>query len=335
MTAAISPAVPERTGPALRSNLIGRFWLVAALLTMIAVFGSLRPEMLEPGNVATILRSFAIMATMTLGLTWVMAAGKIDVSFMQVAALSNMIAAALLAAGHGWGVASAAGLGAGLIAGAVNGLLIAGLGLPPLIVTIATGGICASIAAALGKGTSIRIAEHGLLTDLLTTNIGPFPLVLFGVLLVYAIAWVFQERLTFGHYMYAIAQSEEAVIEAGISSRRLLIMLFVLTGGLSALAGLFLAASLSSGQPMIGASYFINGLTAVLLGGMMIHIGKPNIIGTAVAILFLAVLASGAALLGWADWKRQIIQGALLLIGIAVAVRANRKKGGHHAEAGL
>ena len=86
---------------------------------------------------------------------------------------------------------------------------------------------------------------------------------------------------------------------------------------------------------MIGASYFINGLTAVLLGGMMIHIGKPNIIGTAVAILFLAVLASGAALLGWADWKRQIIQGALLLIGIAVAVRANRKKGGHHAEAGL
>jgi ribose transport system permease protein len=321
-----SSVTKPRTGHSF-GRLVSRYWLVVTLALMIAVFAFLAPQLVDSSNIATILRSSALMAIMILGLTWVVAAGKIDVSFMHVAALGNMTTAFLLAAGQGWLVSGLAGLAVGAVAGLVNGLLIAVMRIPPLIVTIATGGICASIAAALGKGTSIRISDPGPLGELIFTNLGPVPVITIIVAVIYAISWFMQEKLTFGHYVFATAQSEEAVNEAGISVRGLLMVLFVFSGVMSALAGVLLAATLSSGQPMIGSSYFIDGLTAVLLGSLMLRVGKPNVIGTTTAILILAVLVSGSAMIGWADYQRQIIKGVLLLVGVTVAMRAG---GGTH-----
>ena len=174
-------------------SLMSRYWLVVTLAVMIATFAFLAPQLVDSSNIATILRSSALMAIMILGLTWVVAAGKIDVSFMHVASLGNMTTAYLLAADQGWLVSGLAGLAVGAIAGSVNGLLIAVIRIPPLIVTIATGGICASIAAALGKGTSIRISDPGPLGELIFTNLGPVPVITLNVALVYAISWVMQE----------------------------------------------------------------------------------------------------------------------------------------------
>ncbi|MGQ3214241.1 MAG: ABC transporter permease [Shinella sp.] len=326
-------SVARLEAPKSKVRFIGRYWLLATLVFMVAVFAFLRPHLVDSSNIATILRSSALMAIMILGLTWVIAAGKIDVSFMHVAALGNMTTAFLLASGHGWFAAGLAGVAVGAVAGLVNGVLVAVMRIQPLIVTIATGGICASIAAALGKGTSIRIADAGPLGELIFTNIGPIPVIAVFVAGLYALSWYAQEKLTFGHYIFATAQSEPAVNQAGISVRSLLLLLFVFSGTMSALAGVLLAASLSSGQPMIGSSYFIDGLTAVLLGGMMLRIGKPNVLGTTTAILILSVLVSGSALLGWADYQRQIIKGVLLLVGVTVAMRAGRATHSQHREA--
>lgn len=307
-------------------------WLAATLVILTLAISSMRPQLLDVSNIAALLKTFSIMVTMVLGLTWVIAAGKIDVSFMQIAALSNMICASL--AGYGWGWAILASLGVGLVVGLVNGWLVAFLRLPSLIVTISVAGICASAAAALGKGTVIRIADAGPVGWLLNTTLwGAVPVVAIPVLVVGALAWYMQERLAIGRYIYAMAQNEAAVRGVGVPVGRLTMLLFGLSGLSSALAGVLLAANLSSGQPMIGGPYLINGLTVVLLGAMMVRIGKPNILGTMTATLFLGVLFSGAALLGLPDYQRQIIQGVLLALGLGVAAVASRhhgaNKGGH------
>lgn len=306
-------------------------WLLGVLVLLIAGIWNISPQLLDPGNINTVLRSFSIMVVMVLGLTWVMAAGKIDVSFMQIAALANMTFAWSLSHGYGMGVGVAAGLGVGVLTGLINGWLVCYLRLPALIVTIATAGICASAAAALGKGTVIRITDTGFLGTVLHATVGPVPVVIFAVLILCALGWYMQEKLALGRYIYAIAQNEAAVQAVGVPVRRLVLTLFVLSGASASVAGLLLAANLESGQPMIGGPYLINGLTVVLLGGMMIHVGKPNILGTVTATLFIGVLFSGAALLGLPDYQRQIIQGVLLALGLIVATTANRRLGAGRA----
>ncbi|MCF1432303.1 ABC transporter permease [Agrobacterium vitis] len=306
-----------------------RYGLFLLLVLLILLFAWLRPSFVSGGNINDMLRSASIAALMFLGLTWIIAAGEIDVSFMSVAALANMVVAALVAAGQGWTMACLAGLLVGLVFGLVNGLLVAIFKLPALVITIATGGLAGSIAAAIGLGTSISLSSTGFVGSLLHVNFGIIPLLTVIVALLYAGAWFIQERLTFGHYLYAMEQNRAAVIETGVPVNRLLLMLYVLSGLVSALAGILLTADLSSGQPYIGSSYFIDGLTSVLLGGMALKYGKPNVIGTVTAVLLLATLLSGAALLGWTDAQRQIVRGLLLLCGVATVVWARRKTRAH------
>lgn len=329
MTYADKTQPARRARPPLLSRLVINLWLVTALLLLVAVVTALVPEFLDARNIATVAKTFAVMMIMVLGVTWVFAAGKIDVSFMQVAALANMVCAYALAQGFGWWAGIGFGLGAGMLAGLVNGWLVAVLGLPALIVTISVSGICASIAAALGKGTVIRIDTQGPFAQLLTPPEGQaLPLIVLPVLGVTLVAWFVQERLALGRYIYAMGTNETALRSVGVPATRIAVLLYVLSGFCAALAGLLLAESLSSGQPLIGGPFLINGLTVVLLGGMMVRMGRPNILGTLTATLFVGVLFSAAALLGLPDWQRQIIQGTLLLAGLVVAVVANRSQHG-------
>ncbi|WP_210526168.1 ABC transporter permease [Rubellimicrobium arenae] len=320
---ALGPAqARRRTDP---RHVLTRYGFFVLLAVVFVTFALLRPAFASEANLNEMMRSAAIAGLMFLGLTWIIAAGEIDVSFMSVAALANMIVAVLVRDGAGWGTASLAGLGAGLLFGALNALLVGVMRLPALVITIATGALAASIAAALGLGTSISLSQTGFVGRILAANLGVVPLVALVVLAIYALAWWAQERLTFGHYIYALEQNRAAVVEAGVPVNRILVLLYLLSGSLSALAGILLAAALSSGQPYLGNSYFLDGLTAVLLGGMALKLGKPNVIGTLAGIFLLIGLLNGAALLGWTDSQRQIVRGSLLLVGVSLVVLSRRR----------
>jgi len=330
MSAVMSSAAsrPPRGGFDARRFLV-RYGLFFLLVALVAAFSWMRPSFASAANINDILRTASISAIMFLGLTWIIAAGEIDVSFMSVAALGTMIVAGLIQMGAGWPLASAVAVLFGLLFGCLNGLLVAVMRLPALVITIATGGLAGSIAAAIGKGTSIPFDSVGFVGIVLNANVGIVPVLAILVVALYGIALVLQDRTTFGHYIYAVEQNRNAVVEAGVPAGRLLFLLYCLSGVLSAVAGVILAADLSSGQPYIGSSYFIDGLTAVLLGGMALKMGKPNVMGTLVGVLLLASLLSGAALLGWTDSQRQIVRAALLITGVALVVWTRRKTRAH------
>ena len=304
-----------------------RYSLVIILVLLVAVFSFLRPDFSASGNFEKILLSASISAIMFLGVTWVIAAGEIDISFMEVAALSDMIVAGLVHAGYGWPLAACVGILAGVAVGVVNGFLVGFAGLPALITTLATGGFARSMAAVIGAGSSLEIGSTGFVGRFINTSFGFLPAVTILVIVLYALAWFAQERLVFGHYVYAAEQNRSAIVEAGIPARRLIATLYVISALAASVAGVLLTANLASGQPRIGSSFFIDGLTAVLLGGMVIKFGQPNVLGTLVAVLLLAVLVSGTALLGWPDWERDIIKGALLLAGVIIVVWGRRQGG--------
>ncbi|WP_138472405.1 ABC transporter permease [Poseidonocella sp. HB161398] len=327
-------SLDTRSGTPGRAVLPGRSLMRYGFFLLIAVvfviFALLRPTFVAPGNIHGMLMSASIAALMFLGLTWLIAAGEIDVSFMSVAALANMTVAGLVSSGAGWPLATLGGLAIGAVFGGLNAGLVAWLRLPALVITIASGALAASIAAAIGLGTSISLSTTGFVGGFLDLRVGILPVLALAVAALYAGAWLAQERLTFGRYIYAMEQNRAAVEEAGVPVNRLLFVLFLLSGLMSSLSGVLLAANLSSGQPYLGTSYFLDGLTAVLLGGMALKFGKPNVLGTLAAVIFLTGLLNGAALLGWTDSQRQIVRGSLLLIGVGLVVFARARTRKRH-----
>jgi len=304
-----------------------RYGVIVLLALVIASLAFTMPNFFDPSNIRLMLRGIGISALMFLGLTWVIASGKIDISFMDCAALTTMVCATVVAGGHGWLAGCLAGLATGVVLGTLNGLLVGYAGLPPLITTIATGSLARSLAWILGSGASLPLSgPDGFVHAFIGTDLGVVPLLTIATVAIYALAWFVQDRLTFGRYLYALERNERAVIEAGLSARGLTLSLFVFSGVCASLAGVLLTANLNSGQPALGASYFLDGLTAVLLGAIVVKVGKANVIGTLVGVVFLAVLVSVGAMLGWQNYVREIIKGMVLLIGVIAIFTLKRRR---------
>ena len=291
------------------------------LALLFGAFAWARPTMLYASSLITIFKALSILVLMIIGVTWIIATGQLDVSFVGSAAVANMLAAWLVQHGYGWALGISCGLMVGAAIGCVNGYLIGYFGLSSLIVTIATGAVAMSVAEGIGAGSSLGIYSPGWMEQLVSTNIGVVPIVAIGAGAVCFLGWYCQEKLLWGHYIYAQELNYEAVVEAGINVKRLNLLLFVFSSVMASVAGILLAAALSSGNAGIMSPYLVDGLTAIFLGSMAIRKGQPNILGTIVGSGILAVLNSGSGPMGWTDYQQSIIKGALLLIGIFLLVR--------------
>lgn len=322
--AAVLPNENPNTSWAIR-EFIRLMGLPSILLILVMYFSITTDTFLTAQNISGLLQSAAISSILFLGLTWVFTVGEMEVSFVAIAALANMICAGMVIAGFGWPVATVCAIGASLCVGFLNGVLIAKLGLPSLVITIATGGMASALAAAIGLGSSLPITEPSYLQFLFDTQVGMVSLIVVLAAVLIAAAWFVEMRLAFGHYIFAMATNQRAVLEAGVPVTGIVILLCLVSAFGNGFAGVLLAVELSSGQPSIAQSLFLDGLTAVLLGGTMIKLGKPNVLGTVVGVLIIAVLVRGGALLGWNDSTFQVIKGGLLLLGVSVVAWSNRK----------
>ncbi|GLQ71539.1 ABC transporter permease [Vibrio penaeicida] len=301
-----------------------KYGVLVGLFILLFGFAFVRPNILLPLNITTIFAAASISFIMFAGVTWIFSIGEVDVSFTNIAALSNVVTAWSVQQGMGWGTAILAGLMVGVVFGILNGVLVGYLRLSSLVTTIATGGLTLSIAKAIGAGASFRIDDTGFMGDLVNASFGIFPVTMLLALLIAFVLWVCQEKLLLGHYIYAQESNYKAVHEAGIPVKKLNVYLFLFAGVMAALSGCFIAASLSSGQPGIGNSYFIDGLTAIFLGSLAFRQGKANVLGTLIGVLILTVLTNGAGLSGWANYERDMVKGGLLLLGVFVLIRGGR-----------
>jgi ribose transport system permease protein len=299
---------------------------VTFLIAFAVALALLNPAFTSGANINSMLRTASISAIMFMGATWVFASGKIDVGFFQIAAVTDVLVAVLLQQGFGWPVACCAALSVGVLIGLFNGVLIAYLGLESLIVTLSVGGIAMAAAMAMGHGTSVTIYDNGFVGQFLAFSFGYVPAVALLAGGLYLLAWGVQEHMLLGHYFYAMADNERAVVEAGVPSKRITLILFTISGAAASLAGVLLAANLQSGQPQIGNSYFLDSLTAILLGAMASKRKKASVPGTLLGILFLVFLLNGTTQLGWFDWQQQIAKGCLLFLSTIIVARGSLRR---------
>ena len=303
-----------------------------AIITVgvFALMSALSPELfLSQRNLTSMAFQFPEFAILALAMTLTMMTGGIDLSVVGVANLSAVIAATLLAGlapqGAGtlaalpWlGLALAASLATGAAAGALNGLLVARLALPPILATLGSGLVFTGLAVAMTGGSAVMgfPAAVAWLGNGLLFGVVPVPLVVFALL---AIALhVALTRTSFGLKATMYGANPLAALYAAIDTGKLLLRVYVASGLLSAVAGLVVMSRANSAKADYGSSYLLLAVLIAVLGGVNPYGGRGRVIGVVLAVLSMQFLSSGLNMLGTSNFARELIWGALLIFVMLV-----------------
>lgn len=313
---------PAATSPDSRPSLFERFrprghlvYSMIGLVLLCAAMSFLSDDFLTVDNFSNVLRQISVNAIIAVGMTMVILTGGIDLSVGSVMALSMTAAAGAMLAGCPPALAVAIALGTGLICGAVNGVLVAYVGLPSIIVTLAMMEIPRGAALLYTKGyplsglpDAFEFLGRGHLFGIETPT-----LIMFGVFIA---AYLLLNHFPAGQYIYGIGGNEEAVRLSGVRVPRYKMLVYCLSGLTAAISGVVLSSRLMSGQPTAGVGYELNAIAAVVLGGTSIMGGRGHIAGTLIGAMILGVLNNGLNLMDVSPYMQRVLKGAIIILGI-------------------
>jgi rhamnose transport system permease protein len=294
--------------------------LIAALAAEVALFSAIAPNFSTLGNFFEITRLSVELGLLAIALTPVIVTGGIDLSVCSMMGLSAVMFGVAF---RDWGLpiplAAAVCLLAGALGGALNAVLIARLGIPPLIVTLGTFSLFRGIAEGITLGA---VNYTGFPASFLALGQGylwgvvPWQLLLF-VLLLGAYALMLH-RSVVGRALYAIGFTQAGARYAGIPVSRRLGLVYFLSGVMSSVAAIVYVAHLGQARSDAGSGYELDAITAVVLGGTSVFGGRGTLGGTVLGLFALSVLRNGLRLAALPSELAGVLTGALLLTTIAV-----------------
>lgn len=311
--------VPDRLQSPL-SRLL-KSWEALLALVAVAIFVAnsvASPYFLDPWNLSDATFNFTEKALIAFAMAMLIIAGEIDLSVAAIIALASTVMGAAMVAGAPVWALVVLGIGTGLLCGAFNGLLVAGFGLPSIVVTIGT--------MSLFRGISFIVLGDGAFTGYPPAFgwfgqgyvwwVFSFELVLFAVMAV--IFGVLLHRTSFGRMVYAIGNNATAARFSGVRVDRVRFILFLLTGLMSGIAAVCLTSRLGSTRPSIATGFELEVVTMVVLGGVSILGGSGSIPGVVIAALVVGLVTFGLGLLNVPGIVMSIILGGLLIGVIAL-----------------
>ncbi|HEY4391411.1 MAG TPA: ribose ABC transporter permease [Paenibacillus sp.] len=285
------------------------------LVLIIIVLAISADNFLTVNNLLNVLRQVSINALIAFGMTFVILTGGIDLSVGSILALSSALTAGMMAGGMDTWLAVLIGLGAGTLMGAVNGFIVAKGRLAPFIVTLATMTIFRGLTLVYMDGKPIT----GLNKNFAMLGKGYFlhiPTPIIWMVVAFAVVYIVLKHTTFGRRVYAVGSNEEATWLSGISTTRVKVLVYSISGLLASISGIVLTSRLNSAQPTAGASYELDAIAAVVLGGTSLSGGKGWVVGTLIGAVIIGVLNNGLNLMNVSSFYQQVVKGLVILIAV-------------------
>ena len=293
---------------------------VIALIILMAVITIINSNFLTANNLLNLLLQVTSNALIAFGMTFVILTGGIDLSVGSILALSSALTAGLLGSGMPVTLAILISLILGCILGMMNGLLISYGKLAPFIVTLATMTIFRGATLVYTNGNPIT---KGLSDTFLFQFLGqgyivgiPFPVII--MFIVFIVLYVLLHKTAFGKSVYAIGGNEKAAYISGVKLNKVKIIIYSISSIMASISGLIITSRLSSAQPTAGASYEMDAIAAVVLGGTSLSGGKGRILGTLIGALIIGVLNNGLNIIGVSAFWQQVVKGVVILIAVLI-----------------
>jgi ribose transport system permease protein len=311
------PATRPARGRAWWWRLDGSVVFIYVLVLLVAIgAGAYSERFRDPGNLTNVLRQTIVLGLLAIGQSLVIIAGGIDMSVALIARLSTLIVAVLFAGDEARIFPLLAlGLGLGGALGFVNGLIITRVYASPFIVTFGMFSILSGVSLAIASSPVGKVPAAFL--EIYDARVGPLPLSVIGMGLLWAAAWMLTSRTRFGRAVYAVGGSQRVARLSAINVSRTLLVTYVLSGIFSAAGGLFILARTGVGDPKMAEGLEFQSIVAVALGGISLSGGRGSILGTLGGVLLLGVVANMFNILQVDTFFQQLILGLVVLITVA------------------
>lgn len=311
---------PRRRPPGVQA-LLERYGLVALFVAVIVVFSVLPASsalFATSANATSIIGNQSVLALIALASVLPLISGQFDLSVGATTGLACIASATAFSeydAPLVVGALVAPLVGAAV--GTVNGLLVTRFNVHALIATIGTQSVIAALILWHTNGLPI---QSGIPDEVVTWGTGEWlglPLPFYYLLAIGAAAYFVLQHTPYGRYLYAAGSNASSAALVGLSVNRLVFSSFVAAGTLSGLAGLLLLARFGVANPTSGPSYLLPALAAAFLGATVFQPGKFNVLGTLLAVFFVAVMVNGLILAGVESWIEQFMSGVVLIAAVA------------------
>jgi len=292
--------------------------LLGFLIIVSLIITALAPRFLQIDNLSVILRQASFVALVSLGQMTALLAGVIDLSVGSAAGLAGICAALLMnKTVVDPYLALCIGLLVGVLIGFINGTLVTKLRLNPFIVTLSMSFILSGVTLVVTRGWAIPDLPDKI-HWLGKSSLGPFPVPMLITVFVAILLAFMLNRTYIGRHLFAIGGNKDAAILVGIPVNRRIILVYVISGTLSAMAGLLMVARLASGQPTVGSGWLLPSFAAPILGGAALSGGAGSVLGTLVGAEIMTVIQNGIVMTGMSVYWENVVVGVVLIAAIII-----------------
>ena len=322
----MAQGIEVQRAPRLRSTFINQeLVLLLVLVVLVVGLSQFSKEFLTANNLFAITRFFVEAGLIALPMTLIIITGGIDLSVGSMFGLSSVM---LGFAWQFWGLPLPLGilvcLLVGVLAGLVNGVLIAKVKVPPLIVTLATLAIYRGLAFGISQARSVR-GYPAWFEFWGQGYVGPIPTQFLILVVFAAVSAIFLQRTFWGRYIYALGSNETGARFSGIPVDRIKILLYTFSGLMCGLAGFIFTSRVTTTRADAGTGLELDVITAVVLGGASIYGGEGSIYGTALGLLAVYLLRNGLTLANIKGDATVTIVGAMLIVAVYLKRLITRK----------
>jgi ribose transport system permease protein len=295
------------------------------LILLVVLASALSPYFLTFKNIINVLRQVSIVAIISVGMTYVIITGGIDLSVGSVAALSGMITGMFLKnVGAGLFVSIGMGLLSGILCGLFTGFLITSkIRMPPFISTLAMMSIARGIALMMTSGRPIfNLPEaFSFLGGGFFWGI-PIPIII--MLIIYLFAHISLTYTKLGLYFYAVGGNEEAARVTGIKNNFVKMRAYLISGFCAGIAGVVLTSRVMVSEPIAGFLYELEAIAAVIIGGANLFGGEGIVLGTLIGAVIMGVLRNSLNLLNVSTYLQQVVVGFVIVTMVSISILRRR-----------
>ncbi|PRR83280.1 ABC transporter permease [Clostridium vincentii] len=307
------------------NNVFDKLGVLIALIILVVVMSIFAPNFLTTSNLFGVLQQIAVIGIISVGMTFVILLGGIDLSVGSTVAFTGLVIGLAMRAGIPVVISLLIGIAIGAVIGCLNGFLIAKVKLQPFVATLGTMTMVRGLAYTITNGQPVYQLPDFFKN--MAGFIGPIPKPVVVMIIAFALGVYTLKYTKFGRYMFAIGGNKVASKLSGINVTKYEVLVYVTSGVCCAVAAILLTARMGSAVATAADGYELDAIAAVAIGGTSMTGGRGSIVGTLIGVLIIGVIANGLNLLNVQQGPQRFVKGAIIIFAVMLEVIKKKKRG--------